>query len=425
MRVVHICNLPLTTDHPDARRLTMHPGRWVLNLAQAQKAHTDILPELVVQVPGASREHITEVEGIPVHFLAAPNRLRAATLFYFDVKRISRYVRKLAPDLVHAHGTEESYLLAAQATGLPNLVTAQGCYFIINREFSPKLVSRARAVEFTEWLGLRRAKNVIAKSKYVAEELRKKFPHLNIHEIPNTFDARLLDIPLAREREPGSLAFVGTIVKRKGVHILAQALEILKAESGKRKVENQKIRLHVFGNRPDNPSPYEQSIISNLQSLLGDRVIFHGTVPALEVAGALSRIELLVAPSLEEMFGNQVIEALLVGCQPIVTGGTAMAENLRRLDCGTIVPQGDPFALAEAIAYCLALSRQQWQTGDPQSAHTVSNQQSRADREETDERSSPAGLSEAKAIVRKRILDWMGPETIARSHEAVYASLTT
>ncbi len=35
---------------------------------------------------------------------------------------------------------------------------------------------------------------MIAKSDYVGESLAAEFPNLRIHRIPNTYDARLLDV---------------------------------------------------------------------------------------------------------------------------------------------------------------------------------------------------------------------------------------
>ena len=61
MKVVHLCNLPLPAGHPDYGKIQAHPGRWVLNLALAQKAHTKIEPILVVQIPGAKVDYQEEV----------------------------------------------------------------------------------------------------------------------------------------------------------------------------------------------------------------------------------------------------------------------------------------------------------------------------------------------------------------------------
>lgn len=379
MKVVHLCNLALPADHPDHSRLSLHPGRWVLNLALAQKAHTTIQPELLMQVPGGSRDYEAIVEGIPVHFVAAPDRLRSATLFAFDARRMAARTHALRPDFVHAHGTEDCYTLAAQKTDLPCVATVQGLVFLINRVIPPRLLSRERAVQFVEHRTLRRSRHVIAKSDYVAEALRAEFPHLAIHRIPNTIDPRLLEIRAEKER--GVLAFVGVLTHRKGLDLLATALETVQ-------LEYPEVRLWVFGDRADTAAACERDLKSRLRSSMQDRVVFHGTLPGIEVARKVAQATALVAPSREEMFGNQLVEALAVGTHGIVTEGTAMAENVRRFGNGTTVPQEDPAALARAI---LAVLR------------------------------APAFPEASNA--RQRLLDYMGPEPVARRHEMLYHDL--
>jgi glycosyltransferase involved in cell wall biosynthesis len=379
MKVVHACYLPLSVDHPDFGRLRRHPGRWVLNLALAQKKDTSIQPELVVQVPGSRRDFSTTVEQIPVHYLATPSQFRSATLFYFDVKSICRKIHALKADLVHAHGLEDAYGLAAQRSGLPYVITAQGLHFLINRRVKPRLVSRERVVEFMERRCLKKAHHVIAKSDYVAGRLKEQFPNLIVHRIPNTIDPRLFEVKA--ERDWNVLAFVGTIIPRKGLDLLCDALETVR-------LDIPDVTLWVFGDYPDTPSEYEKQIKGRLRSILGERVVFHGAIPTLEVAQRVAKAAALVAPSREEMFGNQLIEALVVGTHGIVTDGTAMAENLRRFGGGTIVPQEDCQALATAIRSALQ---------------------------------SPA--SEETVEVRKRILEYMGPEVVALQHEALYRQL--
>lgn len=381
MKVVHICNLPLPPDHPDYGRVPhhRHPGRWVLNLAIAQRVHTQIEPSLVVQVPGASHDFSTTIEAIPVHFMAAPDRLRAATLFWFDARRIATRVRDLQPHLVHAHGTEDAYGLAAQRSGFPSVITLQGISFHINKIIKSPLISRARAVELTEAICLRRARHAIAKSDYVAARLTERFPHLIVHRIPNTVDPRLFEI--REEKIPNLVAFVGTIIPRKGFDLVCQALEIVQRDVSD-------VRLDVFGDYPEAPSDYERKIKDQLRSILGERVTFHGAIPNLEVARQVAKAAALLAPSREEMFGNQLIEALVVGTHAIVTEGTAMAENVRRLGGGTIVPQENAEALAEAILSAVAVK-------------------------------NPAATADA----RRRVAEYMGPESVALQHQSLYAEL--
>jgi glycosyltransferase involved in cell wall biosynthesis len=377
MNLVHICNLPLSPDHPDHGRIPTHPGRWVLNLALAQARHTNLRPELVVQVPGTTCDHHTCVEGIPVHYLAAPTRLRSATFFWFDARRIARAVRALKPDFVHAHGTEDAYGLAAQRSGLPYVLTAQGLHFLINSILPPRPISRARMIQFTEWACLRRAHHVIAKSEYVRTPLAARFPHLATHLVPNTFDPALET--LRAEKEPGTVVFVAVIDPRKGLHDLREATRQLKNRL-------PSLKLWIVGNRTPPRSEYEAAETRALQEIMGDRVRFWGTLPAMETASIVARASLLAAPSREEMFGNQVIEALLVGTPVIVTEGTAMAENVRRFGNGQIVPRADPAALASAIESAL--------------------------------RTPPS--PEVVAQARQAIHAWMAPERVARLHREVY-----
>jgi len=386
MKITHICNLPLPPRHPDYGRISFHPGRWVLNLALAQRLHASIDARLIMQVPGVACDYQTEIEGVPVHFLAAPDHLRAATFFRGDIRRILRGVKQQDPDLVHAHGTEDAYALAAQSSGKPYVITAQGCLFLVNREVPPRLFDRHRLVEFTEWMALRRANHVIAKSAYVHNELARAFPNPTIHEIPNTIDPRLLAIPLDREREAGSLAFVVTLVPRKGVHLITDALDMMRTKDPE---VFARIKLSVFGDRPHHESDYEVMCKKRLRELLDKRVAFHGTIPAIEVAETLSRTEVLLAPSLEEMFGNQFIEAVAVGADAIVSEGTALAENSRRLRAGRVVTRDDAGALAVAIRKAMV---------------------------------SPITLSE-RIERRKELAGFIGPEAVALAHRKVYEQL--
>ena len=80
----------------------------------------------------------------------------------------------------------------------------------------PKPFSRAWGVERIERRSLAKARDIVAKSDYVADWIARNYPHLAIHRIPSTFDPRILDVPLDSPREPRSIAFVGNIDPRKG-----------------------------------------------------------------------------------------------------------------------------------------------------------------------------------------------------------------
>jgi glycosyltransferase involved in cell wall biosynthesis len=380
MKIVHLGHAPLCSGHPDHGRLDSHPGSWVVNLCSAQKA-SGMDVALITQVPGASANYIDKTRGFPIHFVAAPDRFRALTLFQFDARRLARAALALKPEIAHAHGTEEAYVLAAQATGRPYVVTAQGMLSQINSVMPPRLISRHRVVEFLERRSLAKAQHIIAKSSYVADWISRTYPHLTIHRIPNTFDPHILDVPLDTPREPGSIAFVGTVDPRKGLHLLAEALKTNSV------LRDEISALKIFGNSK-NPSAYEQSTIRNLKSFLGERLHLRGVLPASEIPQELARCELLVAPSHEEMFGNQVIEALLVGTWPVVSSATAMEENVKRIGAGAVFENCNASNLANTLSQTLKMKG-------------VCN----------------------RIEIRRTVNDWMGQEAVSRKHQLLYKML--
>jgi hypothetical protein len=89
------------------------------------------------------------------------------------------------------------------------------------------------------------------------------------------------------------------------------------------------------------------------------------------------------------MFGNQLIEGLLVGAMPVVTEGTAMAENVARFGRGRIVPQDDAGGVAAALITELGANSEQKCTD--------------------------------VEMARQRIIEYMGPRVVAQAHEEIYA----
>jgi len=378
MKVVHLGNVPIPPDHPDYGRISIHPGRWVLNHAQAQQAHAGLDVEVVTIVHKASCDYVTEVEGVRVHFLRTFHPRRAETRFLLDRWRVARYTRRLAPDIVHAHGTEDAYALAAQQTGLPNVITAQGMMF----QIIPRLARAPRPMRCaarTEALALRRARHLIAKSAYVAEGLARAWPHLTLHQIPNTYQAAL-DAPLLPPAAH-QLVFVGSIDERKGVHLIADALPQIQAAV-------PDVVLNIVGNH-DKPTGYAAEQLERLRAILGERLVLHGRQPALKLFEILRPCTALLAPSLEEMFGNQLIEALMCGLHGIVPEETALAENARRFGNSTVVPQRDSAALAEAASAALL--------------------------------SPPA--PELREAARANIRAFMGPAAVAAAHRNLYLEI--
>lgn len=343
MHVLHLGGAPLLPAHPESGTLSYKPSPWVRNLALAQQVHSKNRIDMATVIHKSKRDVVVDADGLPIRCLRTYHPYRQATLYAIDIHRLIQLIRRLDPDIVHAHGTEDAYALAAQASGKPYVITVQGLMFMILPTLgSQKITDMRRFIRLGEHLALRRAHTVIAKSQYVFDGVHARYPHVSLHLIPNTYDPTIEQIGVSKQQQH-SLAFVGAISERKGVHTITEAMRHLAARY-------PDTELHLVGGNPTHPTPYESEQIALLRGLLGDRLHNHGRVPAQQVWKIVAGCRALLAPSIEEMFGNQLIEALLLGTHAVVTEDTALAENVRRFGNGTVIPQNAPAALARAIA---------------------------------------------------------------------------
>lgn len=115
-------------------------------------------------------------------------------------------------------------------------------------------------------------------------------------------------IPRRAEHE---LLYVGQLIRRKGVHVLVDALAALGAMDW---------RLHIAGSGPE-----EAALRAQIAGLgLEARVVFHGYKQSAELAPLMAGCDVLVMPSQSEVWGLVVNEALAAGLF-VVAGQTAGA----------------------------------------------------------------------------------------------------
>lgn len=340
MKIIHLGNVPLDTSHPEKDFIKRHPGRWVLNHALAQKS-IGLDVEIVTLVHGAKKDYVIEVEGIKVHYLKTAHKWRHMTFYAIDQWRVARYVKKLKPDFVHAHGTEDAYGWAAQRTGLPYCITAQGLFFQIIPTLKRKPTIHEKFLRWGENIVLKRAKYVIAKSEYGLEALREKYKHLDVKLIYNTYEKALETN--VYEKTQNHFAFVGTITERKGIGFISEAFsEIIS--------QYPNVVLHIMGNaREGFASSYENEQISKLRKILGDNLVLHGVMKSTELFKILDGCKCILVPSLEEMSGNAATEGIMRGCHVVTFETTGVAKICKIIGNSTIVPYLDSNAFTKTL----------------------------------------------------------------------------
>lgn len=198
----------------------------------------------------------------------------------------------------------------------------------------------------------RHASKLIAVSESEAEQFRQAgIPEEKISLIPNGVDhVPLTALPPAGRfkeqygiHEKHVILYAGRLHKRKGIDFLIRAFNsFLLSWTG------DDVALVIVG-----PGGGYQSVLEGLVKQLGlsDRVRFTGFIPSL--ADAYQDADVLVYPSVYEIFGLVPFEALLCGTPVIVTDDCGCGEIIKEAECGHLVHYGDVVGLAETLGFAL------------------------------------------------------------------------
>jgi glycosyltransferase involved in cell wall biosynthesis len=192
---------------------------------------------------------------------------------------------------------------------------------------------------------IRRSDAVTAISSYTAGLIRALEPGADPAIIP--FGAAV-DTSDAPETEPHlhtglRLLFVGRLVRRKGVHVLLDALALLP--------EEPPVHLDVVGGGPELGSLRDQARMLGLH----ERVTFHGVVPEDELKRRLVSCDALVLPAVVdekgdvEGLGVVLLEAMSFGKPVIASAAGGITDIVLPGENGFLVPPGSAAALADAI----------------------------------------------------------------------------
>jgi glycosyltransferase involved in cell wall biosynthesis len=283
------------------------------------------------------------------HDQTAPDRIRQRPLYsallpgYMMAGSVAaaRLARSGGFSVIHAfwplpHGV---FGLAARAAGGTPLVST---FFGVELTWAAKGMRAARPLLRRI---VRRSDAVTAISSYTAGLIRALEPGADPVIIP--FGAAV-DPPDRVEAEPHlhaglRLLFIGRLVRRKGVHVLLDALALLP--------EEPPVRLEVVGGGPEMETLQEQARVLGLHQ----RVTFHGFVAEEELRHRLAECDALVLPAVVdekgdvEGLGVVLLEAMSFGKPVIASAAGGITDIVRPGENGLLVAMGSAAELADAI----------------------------------------------------------------------------
>lgn len=349
--------LVLTSTFPRWR--DDHEPAFVFELARRLTDTFDVS----VSAPHAPGARVEEhMDGVQVHrFRYAPQRLERLAYdggipsklkqrpwlsflvpWFLTAQLLSAYrlMRRIRPDIVHAHWLLPGGLIGALLQELPGadfrlVVTAHGADVHLTGGRLSGLLKREV---------LRSADLVTVVSRALRDKLRQSLPDAAIEVAPMGVDLHARFIPGDVPPRTGTLVFVGRLVAKKGVADLLEALPQVRAK-------RPEVRLLIAGQ-----GPLETDLRALAERLrIGDAVEFLGSVPNDRLPAVLHRAGLAVLPFCTaddgdaEGLGLVTVEAMGAGIPVIVGDVAAVHDVITHGETGWIVPARDAAALAAAI----------------------------------------------------------------------------
>jgi glycosyltransferase involved in cell wall biosynthesis len=286
---------------------------------------------------------------------------------------------------IHGHHHLPGSIAAAELrrAGVPHVITPNGTAPRIERRILAKWlfdVTLGRGV-------LAGAERIIAVSRAEQRQLeRLGIPPTRIRVVHNPVEVDAFRVPRLRgafRRRWGIpfkrfVLYLGQITPRKQVDLLVRAFA---------RLATPELGLVIAGNDAGAAVRVRAAV---RQLGLQARVLFTGQLEGQQRPEALHDADVVAYPGRDEIFGLVPLEALLCGTPVVVADDSGCGEVIRAVGGGLVVRQGDPAALAGALAAVLE--------GQP-------------------------GWRKAAAEAGERVAQQFSPETIASGVERVYAEL--
>jgi len=298
-----------------------------------------------------------DVDGIRVwYFRNISNFLRVkfkiATPYFLPLFIINN-IKKFDIIHIHEHRTFIAIIVCyyARKYNIPYIIQSHGSVLPF---FEKQFLKQAFDVMWGNKI-LQNASKCIALTKTELDQyIRMGVPEDKITIVPNGInDVSSIDHPPAgqfREQygihEKHIILYVGRIHKRKGIDFLIHAFKSFILTW-----TDDDVALVIVG-----PDDGYRSVLEDLVEQLGlsKKVRFIGYVPSL--TAAYQDADVLVYPSIHEIFGLVPFEALLHGTPVIVTddcGCGELKELISEAGCGYLVHYGDVAGLSETVRYAL------------------------------------------------------------------------
>ncbi len=349
---------PYSIDHLVDEGLKMtrpaggHACSWIINWAKALIQQPDIDLHIITYSPRVPYSQSIAFQGYTVHVLrdavpftdrswAGVLDLDARTGFKSRTRKLIKKLDELNPDVVHGHGTEDAYGLAAVQSNYPSVVSIQG---VITDYLRTNPCTRFMFTAHTERRTVQEGRNFMCRTHFDKEFVKSLNPTAEIFHMPEAMNPCFFEVDRSSE-ETLRILHVGGFDERKGLEDLLVAIS---------KIRNHfpEVKVDVVGSGSDSRKDYLVSRAKDLGVL--DYIVFHGFLSASEIAELHSKATVYVITSRNENSPNTLAEALCAGTPCVAYDVGGISSMFVDGESGFLVPAGDTDLLVGKISQLFA-----------------------------------------------------------------------
>lgn len=278
------------------------------------------------------------LDKVKVHYLPSTLRFGNMTLDVVDKIRVVRKIKVLRPDVVHVH-SDTNYPYIFSKPPFPTITTVHGLVFrevLFERERFDWLRKFPRL--WLERIVLRKAQHVIGVTSYVSDMI-SPLTQAQIYVVENPVSDRYFE--QTNDERPNCILFVGSIIKRKNILGLLQAINILR-----NKLPSAVLRI-VGGVE----EPYYLRLLKDFvsENRLHSNVQFLDRLSDDQLLLEYARCSLVASYSYEESSGMVIQQAMAAGKVSVASKIEGFSCIVRDGETGFLVNLKDINGFAERI----------------------------------------------------------------------------
>ena len=326
------------------RPVQSHPASWIQVLANELSKYEKINIHILTINAALKRDQVIKKGRITYHVLrtSLPFARRSYgltssyTLFALPCIKLIQKLKMIRPDIVHGHGTEGPYALAAVYSGIPNIVSIQGIITEIMKS-APSFEYMITA--YLERHTLRRAMAINTKTVYSASFADTITPGTRQYFIEAPINSIYWERPIPSPAR--NIFFVGTLIKRKGIEELIRAVFNL-AERW------PDLKCFIIGTGNESYVDYLKQLVASFPREVS--IEFLGQLKSPEIAALFSRGGVFCLPSYIENSPNTVMEAMAAGLPTVVTDVGNLRNMIKDQKSGLLIQTHSVTSIQSALA---------------------------------------------------------------------------